>query len=130
MERAKAEMPATAGPVIIEKRRRTTGEMVAALELDALNPLSKDAAEEIKRISTINHQLLQEHLMMKRAFWCVLASLGGYTLSEYRMKHAPENPLFAVKGNRWNKDKTFFAVGESGEPIGALHEDEEPASEA
>lgn len=115
-------MEAARRPKIVHKKRRTPGEMLTALKLDALNPLSQEAAEHFEQLLKANQGIGREHMAMKRAFWAVLDTVGPTAVSDYKMRHSPDKPEFRVVGNPHNKDLVFSAAknganGDGNEPV-------------
>lgn len=108
---------------IIRKQGRNSAEILAALKLDALNPLSQEAAEEIERLGTAIYSLIQEKQNMERVVWALLKQHGPFWVSAYRLKRAPAVPRFRFGRNAFNDDVKLESVDDG------QQEDAESAAE-
>lgn len=100
---------------IIRKQGRNSHEILTALKLDALNPLSQEAAEEIERLQAALAEIQRKTVSMERVMWATLKQHGPFWVSRYNLDRAPIPPSFRMSRNAFNDDVKLEALAVDGD---------------
>jgi len=98
------------------KPRRTTSQLIAALDM-LLDPLSIEAANELKRIAEINARHVRMNEGLHRLVWAMLIENGPFEFTGYAQATLPKAPGIAV-GKKDDGSITYHPIGEDGKVIG------------